>query len=98
MNKPKVPLIASLKGQRAVVTGGSRGLGLGLVEALIDRGVQVTVVARDEKSLTAVRERLGVHTVSADITDATVAQRVLKEVRPAILGLNAGAVPRVGAG
>jgi NAD(P)-dependent dehydrogenase (short-subunit alcohol dehydrogenase family) len=97
MNKPKVPLIASLKGQRAVVTGGSRGLGLGLVEALVDRGVQVIVVARDEKSLTAVRERLGVHTISADITDASVAQRVLKEVRPAILALNAGAVPRMGA-
>jgi NAD(P)-dependent dehydrogenase (short-subunit alcohol dehydrogenase family) len=97
MNKPKIPLIESLQGRRAVVTGGSRGLGLGLVEALVDQGVQVTVVARDEKSLTAVRERLGVHTISADITDANVAQRVLKEVRPALLALNGGAVPRMGA-
>lgn len=97
MNKSTVPVIASLKGQRAVVTGGSRGLGLGLVEALVDHGVQVTVVARDEKSLTAVRERLGVQTISADITDASVAERVLKEIRPGILALNAGAVPHMGA-
>ena len=97
MNKPSVPVIESLRGQRAVVTGGSRGLGLGLVEALVDRGVDVTVVARDEKSLAAVRERLGVRTVAADITDASIAERVLREVRPTILALNAGAVPRMGA-
>lgn len=97
MNHPKVPLFESLKGQRAVVTGGSRGLGLGLVEALVDRGVHVTVVARDENTLAEVRKRLGVEIVSADITDAGVAERVLKEVRPAILALNGGAVPHMGA-
>lgn len=97
MSKPKVPVFESLKGQHAVVTGGSRGLGLGLVEALVAQGARVTVVARDEKSLAAVRERLGVRTVSADITDASVAQQVLREVRPTILALNAGAIPRMGA-
>jgi NAD(P)-dependent dehydrogenase (short-subunit alcohol dehydrogenase family) len=97
MNKPQVPIIESLKGQRAVVTGGSRGLGLGLVEALVEKGVQVTVVARDENYLKAVRERLGVLTFSADIADASVAKRVLNEVKPSILALNAGAIPRMGA-
>ena len=37
----------SLKDKTIVVTGGSRGLGLGLVEALVDQGARVTVVARD---------------------------------------------------
>ena len=37
----------SLKHKNVVVTGGSRGLGLGLVEALVAHGAQVTVVARD---------------------------------------------------
>ena len=37
----------SLKDKTIVVTGGSRGLGLGLVEALVDQGAKVTVVARD---------------------------------------------------
>ena len=50
----------SLKNKTIVVTGGSRGLGLGLVEALVDRGAKVTVVARDQTALAAVRQRLGV--------------------------------------
>jgi NAD(P)-dependent dehydrogenase (short-subunit alcohol dehydrogenase family) len=36
----------SLKDKNVVVTGGSRGLGLGLVEALVAHGARVTVVAR----------------------------------------------------
>ena len=34
-----------------MVTGGSRGLGLGLVEALVDHGAKVTVVARQSDVL-----------------------------------------------
>jgi len=97
MNKSKIPVIESLKGQRAVVTGGSRGLGLGIVEALVGRGAQVTVVARNEMSLALVRERLGVHVVAADIATAGIADRVLGEVRPSIVVLNGGAVPHMGA-
>src|SRR5450755_4535548 len=70
----------SLKDKNVVVTGGSRGLGLGLVEALVAHGAHVTVVA----------------TISADVTDETAAHRILSEVRPDILALNAGAKPRMG--
>ena len=35
----------SLKDKNIVVTGGSRGFGLGLVEALVAHGARVTVVA-----------------------------------------------------
>src|SRR5437899_12479732 len=86
----------SLKNKNVVVTGGSRGLGLGLVEALVAQGARVTVVARGADALDAVRARLGVATVSADVTDATAAHRILAEVRPDILALNAGAKPRMG--
>src|SRR5437588_602339 len=41
----------SLKDKNIVVTGGSRGLGLGLVEALVARNAKVTVVARDVEAL-----------------------------------------------
>jgi NAD(P)-dependent dehydrogenase (short-subunit alcohol dehydrogenase family) len=85
----------SLKDKNAVVTGGSRGLGLGLVEALVARGARVTVVARDADALQSVRGRLGVATISADVTDETAAPRILAEVRPDILVLNAGTPPRM---
>ena len=55
----------SLKDKSAVVTGGSRGLGLGLVEALVAHGAKVTVVARGAEALESVRARLGVATISA---------------------------------
>ena len=45
----------SLKDKNIVVTGGSRGLGLGLVEALVDQGARVTVVAHQSDALEAVR-------------------------------------------
>src|SRR4029077_16805441 len=79
-----------------VVTGGSRGLGLGLVEALVAHGATVTVVARNADALNFVRTQLGVATVSADVTDETAAHRILSQVRPDILVLNAGAKPRMG--
>jgi NAD(P)-dependent dehydrogenase (short-subunit alcohol dehydrogenase family) len=86
----------SLKDMNVVVTGGSRGLGLGLVEALVAHGARVTVVARGADALESVRARLGVATISADVTDESAAQRILAELRPDILALNAGAKPRMG--
>src|SRR5882724_11681737 len=86
----------TLKDKKVVVTGGSRGLGLGLVEALVSQGAKVTVVARRAESLDAVSARLGVATISADVTDKAAAHHILGEVRPDILALNAGATPRMG--
>ncbi len=86
----------SLTDKNIVVTGGSRGLGLGLVEALVAHGAGVTVVARDADALESVRARLGVATISADVTDEAAAHRILAEVRPDILVLNAGAKPPMG--
>ena len=86
----------SLKDKTIVVTGGSRGLGLGLVEALVNRGAKVTVVARGTDALRSVSARLGVATIAADISDETAAHRIIAEVHPDILVLNAGAKPRMG--
>ncbi|MGA2891372.1 MAG: SDR family NAD(P)-dependent oxidoreductase [Xanthobacteraceae bacterium] len=86
----------SLRDKTIIVTGGSRGLGLGLVEALVAQGARVTVVARDAEALQSVHDRLGVATISADVTEETSAQRILAEIRPDILVLNAGAKPRMG--
>jgi len=86
----------NLKDKNVVVTGGSRGLGLGLVEALVAHGATVTVVARNADALEFVRAQLGVATISADVTDESAAHRILSQLRPDILVLNAGAKPRMG--
>jgi NAD(P)-dependent dehydrogenase (short-subunit alcohol dehydrogenase family) len=86
----------NLRDKNVLVTGGSRGLGLGLVEALVAHGARVTVVARGVEALKAVGAQLGVATISADVTDKAAAHRILDEVRPDVLVLNAGATPRMG--
>jgi NAD(P)-dependent dehydrogenase (short-subunit alcohol dehydrogenase family) len=86
----------SLKGKTIVVTGGSRGLGRGIVEALVDQGAKVTVVARDQAALATVEQQLGVAVIPADITDKGAAQRILADIRPEVLVLNAGTPPRMG--
>jgi NAD(P)-dependent dehydrogenase (short-subunit alcohol dehydrogenase family) len=82
--------------QTAVVTGGSRGLGLGAVEALVERGAKITVVARTQDDLDAVAQRLGA-TVAADVTDRGAALRVLGDwLRRTIapIGANSCSRPR----
>ena len=82
-----------LRDQTAVVTGGSRGFGRGIVEALAAAGMRVVAVARDPGALAALaREVKGrVETVAADATDPVTAARVIDRERPRVLVLNAGA-------
>jgi NAD(P)-dependent dehydrogenase (short-subunit alcohol dehydrogenase family) len=63
-----------LAGKRAVVTGGSRGIGFAVAAALAAEGVDVAVVARDRAALDAAAARLaaaGTRVVAlvADTTD-----------------------------
>src|SRR2546430_6995000 len=46
----RVPDLLSLKGRVALVTGGSRGLGLQMAEALGEMGAKLAITARDRKS------------------------------------------------
>ena len=47
----------TFKGQSAVVVGGSRGFGRGVVERLIASGMTVTAVARNARDLEALAPR-----------------------------------------
>jgi len=86
----------TLKDQRVVVTGGSRGLGLGIASALVARSANVTVVARDAGRLADVKHRLGVGIALGDATDPALADHVVREIRPTVIVLNAGAAPAMG--
>jgi NAD(P)-dependent dehydrogenase (short-subunit alcohol dehydrogenase family) len=90
-----------LKGQVAVITGGSVGIGLAVAEGLAAEGVHLALCARDEARLREVGARIrdaqGVRvlTVAADVTKPadiiTLSQEVEKEFGGAdILINNAG--------
>jgi NAD(P)-dependent dehydrogenase (short-subunit alcohol dehydrogenase family) len=86
-------VMRTLEQQRVLVVGGSRGLGLGVAEALIARQASVTVLARDAVRLSELKSRLGVSIIPGDATDPTLAESALRDVRPSVLVLNAGATP-----
>ncbi|MDO9377772.1 MAG: SDR family oxidoreductase [Nocardioidaceae bacterium] len=67
----------------ALVTGGSRGLGLALTESLVGRGWHVVVDARDAAALDAATAPLGdqVTAVAGDVTDTHHRERLADVVR-----------------
>jgi NAD(P)-dependent dehydrogenase (short-subunit alcohol dehydrogenase family) len=89
-------MTSTIAGKKVVVVGGSRGLGLGMVEALVAQGAKVSVVARGATGLGDVAKRLSVEAIEGDATDAALAERVLSKVRPDVLILNAGVTPSMG--
>lgn len=83
--------------QTAVVTGASRGFGRAIAAALVAAGTHVVGIARHEQDLKAVREQLGdgFTPVVGDATDEALVQQVIREHRPDLVVLNAGATPRM---
>jgi NAD(P)-dependent dehydrogenase (short-subunit alcohol dehydrogenase family) len=80
----------NLNGKRVVITGGSQGLGLAMVEALVDCCANVTAIGRDRAKLSAA-EQAGAAVIAGDATNATLMNDVVRERMPDVLILNAGA-------
>src|SRR5579862_8916190 len=80
----------NLNGKRVVITGGSQGLGLAMVETLAVCGANVTTIGRDRAKLVAA-EQAGAAVIAGDATDAALMNRVVREEVPDVLILNAGA-------
>ncbi|MGC9313153.1 MAG: SDR family oxidoreductase [Sediminispirochaetaceae bacterium] len=78
----------SLPYTRALITGGSSGIGLAAAGYLVNRGVHVTLIARDPDRLNAARKRLleeassgtEVRVLPLDITDRRAVEEVLGQV------------------
>jgi NAD(P)-dependent dehydrogenase (short-subunit alcohol dehydrogenase family) len=71
MDDSKLPVWAQgLSGKKAVITGGSKGLGRAIAIALADAGAEVTAVARDAEGLVGLTAACpAIATWQADITD-----------------------------
>ncbi len=87
-----------MKIQHAIVVGGTSGLGLALVEALVAQGAKVAVVGRDFSKL----EELSAEVISVphDVRETEQAERLFMETTQALGGLDlfiyaAGVMPPV---
>jgi NAD(P)-dependent dehydrogenase (short-subunit alcohol dehydrogenase family) len=88
----------SLKDKSALVIGASSGVGFATVKRLVSEGASVVAVARGRVGLDAVASEFNgaVRTVQADATDATTAERLLREYQPQLVVLAAGVRPQSG--
>ncbi|SHN24509.1 SDR family NAD(P)-dependent oxidoreductase [Cryptosporangium aurantiacum] len=82
-----------LDGARAVITGGSRGLGLAIADSLAREGAWVGLIARGPDDLADAADRIGRHgspvvTVIADVTDSAALAAAVDEVASALGGLD----------
>jgi NAD(P)-dependent dehydrogenase (short-subunit alcohol dehydrogenase family) len=92
-----------LKGKRAVVTGGSRGIGLAIVEALSAEGADVAIVARDaaraQEAASAVSARTGNRVIVScadtgdDASVAAMGRDVAERLGPVDILVNCAAEP-----
>jgi NAD(P)-dependent dehydrogenase (short-subunit alcohol dehydrogenase family) len=67
----------------AIVTGGSKGIGRAIAQALLERGMEVTITGRSDGDLRRAADALGagarLRTVSADVRDSDGARRIVEE-------------------
>jgi len=70
----------TLKNKTAIVTGGSKGYGFGIAEALKAKGANVWITSRHERELQKAAEKLGVNYRKADVAIPEDWDRLVQEV------------------
>ena len=83
-----------LQGKRALITGGSRGIGFAVARALAAEQAAVGLIARDAAGLAEAAAELAgqgasvVATAAADVTDTPALHRAVDEIATALGGLD----------
>ena len=72
--------MSAVMGKAAIVTGGSKGYGYGIAEALKAGGAEVWITSRHEDELKRAAEKLGVHSCTADATRGEDWDRLVRKV------------------
>jgi NAD(P)-dependent dehydrogenase (short-subunit alcohol dehydrogenase family) len=98
MTLPRTPSFR-LDGKRALVTGGTRGIGLGAAVALAEAGAAVTIAARTPADIeTVVNQmadaRLTAEGVALDITDSAAVKAFVDDVEPFQVLVNSAGTAR----
>ena len=83
-------LAIDLTGQTALITGGTRGIGLASAKRLIEAGARVAVMSRNAEQAQAVAAELGegMIGVGADVADPAQVEAVVADVTEQLGGIN----------
>lgn len=83
--------MTELAGQRALVTGGGRGIGANVARELSSTGMDVWVTGRTAEQVEAVAREIGGHALIGDVTGRADVERWAREAEPLdLLVANAG--------
>lgn len=98
MNLPRTPSFR-LDGKRALISGASSGIGLGAAAALAEAGAEVTLIARREAELEAVRDAVRAaggkaEALVLDITDIAATAAAVVENGPFDVLVNSAGLAR----
>ncbi|MCC5954547.1 MAG: SDR family oxidoreductase [Natronohydrobacter sp.] len=77
-----------LKGLRALVTGGSKGIGRRCAEILAAEGAQVAICARTQAEVSATASELGVLGTAVDVSDKAALESWVKSSADAMGGID----------
>lgn len=71
----------NLQGKKALVTGGTKGIGLAIAKEFLELGAEVLVVARTTESIKGkVKNSANLFTMDGDVTDATFRKSLIDRV------------------